>query len=141
VREFRGRCHCGALKVTYRTKIDPAHWPLRHDGCSFCRRHGVVASSDPVGQITFEFEDPSKVLRYRFGHKTAEFLICRECGVFLAAVCGGAGAERAVVNTRVLEDALLNFNNVSNVRFDHETPAQRDERRLRHWTPVRTAAV
>jgi hypothetical protein len=139
--EYPGRCHCGALQVTYRTNIDPAHWPLRHDGCSFCRRHCVVASSDPAGEIAFEFRDPSKVSRYRFGQKTAEFLICRECGIFVAALCGSAGAERAVVNTRVFEDVLLDYNNVVLVHFDDETPVQRAERRSRHWTPVRTAAV
>jgi hypothetical protein len=139
--EYRGRCHCGTLKVTYRTDSDPAHWPLRHDGCSFCRRHGVVATSDPHGEVAFEFGGASKVLRYRFAQKTAEFLICSECGVFVAALSGSAGAERAVINVRALEDISLNFSDVTAVCFDDEAPAQRIERRARNWTPVRGSAV
>lgn len=133
--KYRGRCHCGAVKLTYWTHLEPQLWPLRHDGCSFCRRHGVVATSDPAGEMAFEFADPS-VLRYRFGHRTAKFLICRDCGVFVATVCGGPGAQHAVINARVIEDVCLNFDNVTHICFDAETPAQRYERRLRNWTPV-----
>jgi hypothetical protein len=34
----------------------------------------------------------------------------------------------------------LNFNQVADVHFDDETPVQRAQRRLRHWTPVRATA-
>lgn len=139
--EYRGGCHCGALKILYRTNIDPGQWPLRHDGCSFCRRHGVVASSDPAGEIAFDFADPSKVSHYRFAQKTAEFLICRDCGVFVAALCDSADGKRAVVNTRVLENVAINFDRVTQMRFDDETPVQRAERRSRHWTLVKTASL
>jgi hypothetical protein len=124
------------LKVIYRTEIDPAHWPLRHDGCSFCRLHGVVGTSDPAGEIKFEIADDSKVRRYRFAHRTADFLLCSDCGVFVAAQTDTAGGARAVINARVLVGVALDFNSVTGVRFDDETPAQRVERRSRNWTPV-----
>lgn len=136
VTEYRGGCHCGVLKVIYRTEIDPAHWPLRHDGCSFCRRHGVVGTSDPAGEVAFEIDDDSKVCRYRFAHRTAEFLLCRECGVFVAALTDTAAGARAVINARVLDGISLNFSTVTDVSFDDETPQQRVMRRSRNWTPV-----
>lgn len=135
--EYRGGCHCGVLKVVYRTDIDPADWPLRHDGCSFCRRHGVVGTSDSAGEIAFEIDDDSKVRRYRFAHRTAEFLVCGECGVFVAALTDTPGGARAVANARVLDGVSLNFNAVTALSFDAETPIQRAERRARNWTPVR----
>ena len=56
----KGGCHCGALGVIYRTNIDPVqHGRLRHDGCSFCRRHGVVGTSDPTGTLSFDIEGSS----------------------------------------------------------------------------------
>jgi hypothetical protein len=136
--EYRGGCHCGILKVVYRTEIDPAHWPLRHDGCSFCRRHGVVATSDPAGEVAIESEDDSKTRRYRFAQRTADFLICGECGVFVAALTETGSGPRAVINARVLEGVSLDFSAVIGARFDDETPMQRAARRSRNWTPVRT---
>jgi hypothetical protein len=137
VTDYRGGCHCGVIKVVYRTEMDPARWPLRHDGCSFCRRHGVVATSDPAGEVAIENEDESKIRRYRFAQRSAEFLICGECGVFVAALTETVAGPRAVINARALDGLALNFSAVIEARFDDETPAQRAARRARNWTPVR----
>jgi hypothetical protein len=137
MQEYRGGCHCGILKVIYRTAVEPAHWPLRHDGCSFCRRHGVVGTSDPAGEVAFEIADAAKIRYYRFAQKTAQFMLCGDCGVFVAALTETTAGVRAVINARVLEGVALNYNAVTDVHFDDETPAQRAARRLRHWTPVR----
>jgi hypothetical protein len=138
MQEYRGGCHCGILKVIYRTAVEPARWPLRYDGCSFCRRHGVVGTSDPAGEVAFEIADAARIRYYRFAQKTAQFMLCGECGVFVAALTETAAGARAVINARVLDGVALNYNAVTDVHFDDETPTQRAERRLRHWTPVRT---
>lgn len=137
MKSYRGGCHCGAVTVVYYTATDPADWPLRHDGCSFCRRHGVAGTSDPAGQVTLNIGDASKVRYYRFAQKTAEFVLCGECGVFVAAVTETAHGKRAVVNARVIDGIALDFKDVRHVHFDDETPQQRNERRSRSWTPVR----
>ena len=129
MQKYHGRCHCGALGVIYRTDIDPMHWRLRHDGCSFCRRHGVVGTSDPAGKLSVNIEDPSKVRYYRFAHRTADFLICGECGVFVAAIADTAQGKRAVINARVLEGVSLDWASVADVHFDDESPPQRADRR------------
>ena len=138
MQEYQGGCHCGALGIIYRTDIDPMEWRLRHDGCSFCRRHGVVGTSDPVGNVFVVIRDPSKVRHYRFAHRTADFLICGECGVFVAAITDTAQGRRAVINARVLDGVSLNWTLVADVHFDDESPPQRAERRSLHWTPVVT---
>jgi len=136
MREYHGGCHCGAIGITYRTDIEPMHWPLRHDGCSFCRRHGVVGTSDPAGSLSIQIRDPSIVRYYRFSHRTADFLVCSECGVFVAAITDAAQGKRAVINARVLDDVLLKWGSIVNVHFDDESPSQRSDRRALHWTLV-----
>jgi hypothetical protein len=136
MQEYHGGCHCGALGIIYRTDIDPIYWRLRHDGCSFCRRHGVVGTSDPAGNLSVNIGDPSKVRYYRFAHRTADFLICGECGVFVAAVSDTGEGKRAVINARVLDGVSLMWAAVADAHFDDESPQQRAERRRLHWTPV-----
>ena len=64
----------------------PDQWPVRACQCRFCRSHGAHTTSDPGGSIAFQIADPGKLNRYRFGSRSADFLICRECGVYVAAV-------------------------------------------------------
>jgi len=136
MQEYQGGCHCGALKIIYRTDIDPMYWRLRHDGCSFCRRHGVVGTSDPAGNLSVDIKDPSKVRYYRFAHRTADYLICGECGVFVVAITDSDQGKRAVINARVLDGVSLNWVSVVDVHFDDESPPQRANRRSLYWTPV-----
>lgn len=135
--EYRGGCHCGLVRLTYRTAVEPARWPLRHDGCSFCHKHGVVATSDPTAEVVFAFVDGARERRYRFGTRTADFLICSECGVFVAAVTETAGGPRAVINARALSGVTLDLGRVTVVSLEGESAEARQARRARNWTPVR----
>ena len=137
MKEYRGGCHCGIVQLTYRTGTEPADWPLRHDGCSFCRRHGVVGTSDANGEVTLKISDASKVRQYRFGQKSADFVVCGECGVFVAAVTESNAGKRAVINARVIDGIALDFSRMSHVSFDDESASERSARRARYWTPVR----
>ena len=74
--------------------------------------------------------------RRLFAHWTADFLICGECGVFVAAITDTAQGKRAVINARVLDGVSLNWASVADVHFDDESPPQRADRRSLHWTPV-----
>ena len=79
---YEGSCHCGAIGWTYRTAIAPPQWPVRSCQCSFCRRHATRCTSDPAGSVEFSVVDRDALHRYRFGLQTAEFLMCRRCGVY-----------------------------------------------------------
>ncbi len=68
---YAGACHCGAVRAAYETN---APVRLRHDGCAFCASRGVKSASDANGKLALT--STQRLTRYRFGHKTADFLIC-----------------------------------------------------------------
>lgn len=132
---FTGRCHCGAIGYVYRTALAPEHWFVRTCQCSFCRAHGVVSTSDPAGSVELSAREGALQL-YRFGQRTADFWICRECGVYMAAVMESGGRRYAVINVQALENRPPTLAAPTESSLDGESKGQRDERRLKRWTPV-----
>jgi hypothetical protein len=132
---FAGKCHCGAIAFVFRTAIDPHYWSVRACQCSFCRAHGVVSTSDPTGAVEIS-GNSDQVQRYRFGQGSADFLICRTCGVYVAAVMESNGRRYAVINVRALDSAPRELPMPVALSFDGEQAAQRNTRRLQRWTPV-----
>ena len=101
--EHRGGCHCGNLRLTLRLSQAPADTRVRACGCSFCRAHNTRTTSDPDGSVDIDAADWSLVEPYRFGTGTAEFLICKRCGVYVGAIGETAAGIRAVINTNCLD--------------------------------------
>ena len=131
---LRGACHCGQVEVAFETAMSVADLPLRACGCSFCRRHGTKAMADPNGRLTISA--PSNGLnRYRFGLRTADYLICRSCGAYVAAAISGNGEERATLNVTATAISELADRHAEPVDYDRETVEGRRTRRLTSWTP------
>src|SRR5689334_7804481 len=84
-RVYLGACHCGNLGLRFESDKTPLELGTRADGCSFCERHRAVYTADPAGRVSIAVRDGSLLSRYRFGTKTADFLLCKACGVFVAA--------------------------------------------------------
>jgi hypothetical protein len=99
-----GRCHCGKLEVEFDTEMSVDELPLRADQCSFCRKHRARTTSDPNGRVRISAHG-SKLLRYRFGLKTADFLVCDNSGVYMAAVISRGNSSYATLNVNVLDRA------------------------------------
>jgi len=74
--------------------------------------------------------------RYRFGFQTADFLICRHCGVYIGAVIGVDRANYATLNAAGLNFAEFAGRDVTPVNFDEERVPDRLARRRALWTPV-----
>jgi hypothetical protein len=132
---FAGGCHCRAIGFVYRTARAPQDWSVRACSCAFCRAHGVVSTSDPAGLVELSAREGT-LQRYRFGHRSADFLICRNCGVYVAAVMGHAGGRYAVINVRALEAPPPGLPPPTAHNLEGEQPAERNARRLQRWTPV-----
>jgi hypothetical protein len=109
---------------------------VRADQCSFCTRHGARSISDPKGQLTLFVEDESLLSRYRFGLRTADFLICARCGVYVAAIFSEEDRSWAVLNCNVLDERAA-FGASEPVDYDGETVESRQTRRRARWTPAR----
>jgi hypothetical protein len=124
------------LELTFTSAKSSAELPLRACGCTFCRRHGMRATSDPQGRVVFKVNDETALQKYRFGQKTASFLICRVCGTFMAAVSSDSAGDIAVVNVNCFIDQKP-FDRASQVTdFDAETGDTREARRRQTWTPA-----
>jgi len=140
---LHGKCHCGRIEVDFETAIPPAQLQVRACQCSFCRRHGAKTVTDPNGRLIIQYEAGS-LDRYRFGLRTADFLLCRTCGVYVAALFSDGGEVRATLNAAGMMLAELSDQNPEPVHLDHETVEVRRTRRKANWTPTtlveRTAA-
>ncbi len=133
-----GACHCGKLKASFETEKEPKTLGVRTCQCEFCRRHGAINISDPEGEIVIDAA-PEDVVRYRFGLRTADFLICRHCGCYVAAVIGEKADIRSTINVAGL--AMKEFLDLEEtpMQYGSETTAERIARRVTRWTPTRFA--
>jgi hypothetical protein len=127
-----GHCHCGAVRVVLETEKAAADLPLRACQCSFCRTRGALTTSDPEGHLFVEAA-PGAVNRYQFGLRITDFLLCAECGTYVAAVSEIDGVVMGVVN--VLGSSLTGFEGRAPdpMIYDDETPDQRLSRRQGRW--------
>lgn len=75
------------------------------------------------------------LVRYMFAHRTAEFLVCRECGVYVASVTVGTDQQRAIAQLNTIIEAQQ-FGHAVAVDYGHESQAERIQRRRQVWMPV-----
>jgi hypothetical protein len=128
---YRGACHCGVVSATYETD-QPVR--LRADGCGFCSSRGVKSASDPEGRLELTASKP--LTRYRFGHKTADFLICPDCGTYVATHMDGPGGAIGVINVVGLGINDLKHLPVTLTSLEGESTEERVARRVSRWTPM-----
>ncbi len=133
---LHGGCHCGNIKVIFETALDPHALPLRACQCSFCRRHGGVTTSDPAGRLLVEVREPELLRRYRFALGITDFLICRSCGVYVAAAMETDGRMLGVLNVNVLDEHEPFARQPTPMQYGAETAEDREGRRAKVWTPV-----
>jgi hypothetical protein len=131
-----GGCHCGNISVRLRLSRSPEQMPLRSCACSFCRSHGTRTVSDREGSVEITATDRSLVERYQFGSRTADYLLCRRCGVYVGAVCETSTGLRAVVNVNCLDDRAAFTQSPSAPDYDGESTTTRLDRRSVNWMPA-----
>lgn len=128
---YLGSCHCGAVKANYATD---APVTLRQDGCGFCSSRGVKSASDPNGRLTLVSQ--RRLIRYRFGHKTADFLVCPTCGTYVATQMEGPRGPVGVLNVVGLAISELKDEPAALASLEGESVEDRIQRRLSRWTPM-----
>ena len=135
--KYEGGCHCGAVRLVFETALDPREIPVRACQCSFCRKHNTLAITDPGGRMTVAATPDRTLNRYVFGLETAEYLLCRDCGVYVAAVTRGE-PRRGLVILNCLDGRKRFTAEPVETVYDHETVEARKARRARSWTPFET---
>jgi hypothetical protein len=133
---YRGGCHCGNIHLTFETDIGPSEMEIRACQCAFCVRHGSRACADPEGRLIVSVGDETRLNRYRFGLRTADYLICRDCGVYVAAVTADGGDPKAIVIVNALDDRPRFSREPVPMDYDAESRDGRMARRQARWMPV-----
>jgi hypothetical protein len=136
INHFRGRCHCGNLEVEFDTDLPLERLSLRADQCSFCTKHGARTTSDPSGHVKIIVHDPRLLIQYRFGLATADFLVCKRCGIYVAAVLLAGDSCYATLNVNALDRVSEFTQRAIPVSYDSETRSERAARRVTKWTPA-----
>ena len=130
-----GSCHCKNIRFAFRWPDSEPDIPVRRCGCTFCQKHGGAWTSHRDSDLTIAIDSESLVSKYRFGTKTADFVICSVCGVTPLVLCEIDGTLYSVVNVNTFEDAdRISFSS-SVTDFDGEDTGGRLERRKRNWIP------
>ncbi|HEY7248265.1 MAG TPA: hypothetical protein VH678_30755 [Xanthobacteraceae bacterium] len=109
--------------------------PSRACGCGLCTRHRAAWTSHPDGRFQLQVGDESRVTRYRFGTKTADFHVCASCGVIPIVTCTIEGRRYAVFNVNTFQDIERSQLVETPTNFEDETTESRLARRRRNWMP------
>lgn len=136
MKDYQGQCFCGAIGFTYSTGTPPPQWSIRACQCRFCRAHDALSTSDTGGRLVFVAAEPRHLQRYRFAMKTADFLLCRNCGVYIGAVISTQAGRFGIINTHALDPVPQDIADVQPISYDKEDSSGRIARREERWTPV-----
>ena len=136
LRSFHGSCHCGALGFCFDTALPVGEWSVRACQCRFCRAHGARTTSDPAGRLVFNVGEGETLRRYRFGLRTADFLLCGRCGVYVGAQIAIAPGAFGIVNTLAMLPIAEELPAATAVDYGAESLSERAGRRAQRWTPL-----
>ena len=135
--KLTGGCHCRNITVEYQTEIAPEDAKPRACQCSFCRQHQSRAVSDPKGALRITVGNRDLLSRYQFSLKSIEFLVCRECGVYVAGFMPDPTDDKGYATLMVSAlDERSRFPQPSPTVYDAEDREMRTARRRKVWTPA-----
>lgn len=130
-----GACHCGAVQVDLVLSRAPSELRLRACQCGFCKPRGSRTIADPDGRATVRAASPLALKRYRFGLRTADYLLCAACGSYVAAVQPDV-PPIGVVNVGGLAVPEFDGREAEPVDYAGETIEARLSRRRGYWMPI-----
>jgi len=90
--------------------------------------------------MNFAVLDGGAVIRYRFATKSAEFLICARCGIYVGAQMKEGDRFYAIANLRTSEGNDEFARRAAPMDYSGENSSARRTRRASRWTPVSSPA-
>jgi hypothetical protein len=131
MQQLGGGCHCGNIAVTVELARDAGAYHPRACDCDFCTKHGAAWVSDPQGSLRIQLRAERDASRYTQGAGIAEMLLCRTCGVLVAALWREQQLY-GVVNVSVL-DARAEFAAAKTVAPKELSPEEKRKRWQSLW--------
>ncbi|HUL96447.1 MAG TPA: hypothetical protein VLT89_10570 [Usitatibacter sp.] len=131
---IRGGCHCGNIRFEFdRAAGSPPEIAARACDCTFCTKHGGLWTSSPGGALRVKIGDPSLLSPYAFGTHTAQFQVCKRCGIVPFVTSEIEGHLYAVVSVNAFEGVDASQVTRAPASFDGEDEGARLARRKRNW--------
>jgi hypothetical protein len=75
-------------------------------------------------------------MRYRFGLGTADFLLCRNCGIYIGAAIESGNGRFGIINTHALSEIPADLAVAMPINYGSENTEGRVSRRGERWTPT-----
>ena len=95
-----------------------------------------MTTSDPTGRLAFHASEVESLQHYRFALKTADFLLCRRCGVYIGAQIETARGAFGIINARALTPVPEELPAAALADYGTESAHERLGRREKRWTPL-----
>ncbi len=77
---FKGSCHCGAVRFSFQG--DAITSGVRCN-CSICSRKGAMMSTQLIPESELHIDaDEGMLGLYQFGARTAKHFFCKNCGIY-----------------------------------------------------------
>lgn len=130
INQIEGGCHCGNIRYRFYTVCSPQQLAYRVCGCSFCRKHGVVYTSDPQGRLELDYSGATNT--YQFASKDVEFVSCASCGIMTHVLCRSDAKLFAALNTNTF-DTIPSNRHITTKNFAQESREAAMQRRYQHW--------
>jgi hypothetical protein len=134
-RRIDASCHCGNIRVALDWPASAPTIAARACGCGFCSKHGAAWTSHPDGRFRLSIGDATRASIYRFGTATADFHVCRTCGIVPIVTWSADGARYAVFNVNAFDEIDRAQIVTAPMDFEGESTDNRLARRRRNWTP------
>ena len=131
--KIKGQCHCGNIRFEFHTDIRLSNLPVRRCQCRFCKLHGAATARDPNGRAKMFVTDLGSLKLYRFATKSTDYVICKNCGVYVGAVLADGVGKVATLNMNLTE---LITDNAEPITYQDESVEMRVSTRAGIFTPL-----
>lgn len=131
--KINGQCHCGNIQFEFETDIDLDQLTIRNCQCRFCKLHGAATARDPEGSARILVKDLGSVNLYRFATESTDFVVCKNCGVYVGAVLTHGADQCVTLNMNLTH---LNTDNAEPITYEDESVESRVSTRAARFTPL-----
>jgi len=140
-RTYIGSCRCGTTKVTLLSRWAPSEFLPRSDAqtCDFCRQHGGIWISDPLGRLVLDAKNETTVSRFASGEVAFHF--CARCNELTYATSEGAQRRVAVARRDLFPEIAAAAQLVTVTNFEGASLTDARKRRAENWTPCEALGV